>query len=264
VDKNHDGVDDAYVVYTSDGNGQLYGALLNKTSTGLVSWERCGADSTAGTSCAAAGTDVADGATFNSLLSGDHEAPAPVKQGDKYYLMYSGTSGWVPNGGTYAVADSFLGPYTVKGTPAVGLESGSIFISQSSNIAPIDEKKGQYLYIGDQWFNPNHGFVIGDSSYVIQPATIKDGTLTIDRADDWRARIERPGRGTRTGSAQRAHATARAPIRGPRRALAGLSEPRARRASRAALPDRQARWWCAPRRPHGGARRARRRVRRGP
>jgi hypothetical protein len=82
--------------------------------------------------------------------------------------------------------NNFLGPYSLKGTPAVGLESTSIFISQSSNIAPIDEKKGQYLYIGDQWFNPNHGFVIGNSSYVIQPVTISDGTLTIKRADNWR------------------------------------------------------------------------------
>lgn len=185
VDKNHDGVDDAYVVYTSDGNGQLYGALLNKTYTGLASWDKCGADSTTGVSCASAGVDVSLGATFNSLQAGQHEAPAPVKVADKYYLMYSGTSGWVPNGGTYAVADNFLGPYSLKGAPAVGLESASNFISQSSNIAPIDEGKGQYLYIGDQWFNPNHGFVIGNSSYVIQPVTISDGTLTIKRADNW-------------------------------------------------------------------------------
>jgi len=185
VDANHDGVDDAYVVYTSDGNGQLYGALLNKTYTGLASWDKCGANSTTGVSCASAGVDVSLGATFNSLQAGQHEAPAPVKVGDKYYLMYSGTSGWVPNGGTYAVADNFLGPYSLKGTPAVGLESASNFISQSSNIAPIDERKGQYLYIGDQWFNPNHGFVIGNSSYVIQPVTISDGTLTIKRADNW-------------------------------------------------------------------------------
>jgi hypothetical protein len=191
VDKNDDGADDAYVVYTSDGNGQLYAALLNKTYTGLASWEKCGPDSTAARSCATAGTDVSAGATFNSLRAGQHEAPAPVKMGDTYYLMYSGTSGWVPNGGTYAVADSFLGPYTVKGTPAVGLESSSIFISQSSNIAPIDERKGKYLYIGDQWFNPNHGYVIGNSSYVIQPVTIKDVTLTINRADNWQLK---PGR----------------------------------------------------------------------
>jgi len=185
VDANHDAADDAYVVYTSDGNGQLYGALMNKSYTGLASWDKCGANSTTGVSCASAGVDVSLGATFNSLQAGQHEAPAPVKVGDKYYLMYSGTSGWVPNGGTYAVADNFLGPYTLKGTPAVGLESASIFISQSSNIAPIDESKGQYLYIGDQWFNPNHGFVIGNSSYVIQPVTISDGTMTIKRADNW-------------------------------------------------------------------------------
>ena len=186
VDANHDGVDDAYAIYTSDGNGQLYAALLNKTYTGLASWDECGADSDAETSCASEGTDVSSGATFNSLMSGQHEAPAPVKSGGKYYLMYSGTSGWVPNGGTYAVANNVLGPYTVVGNPAAGPENESIFISQSSNIAPVDESKGHYLYIGDQWFNPNHGYVIGNSSYVVQPVTIKDGTMTINRADQWR------------------------------------------------------------------------------
>ncbi len=192
VDANKDGVDDAYVVYTSDGNGQLYAALLNSTYTGLASWDKCGADSTAGTSCAVAGTDVSGGATFASLMSGQHEAPAPVKRGDTYYLMYSGTSGWVPNGGTYATSDNFLGPYTVKGNPAQGLESKSIFISQSSNIAPLNEKKGEYLYIGDQWFNPNHGYTIADSRYVIQPVTIKDGTMTIQRTDNWQPVATKP------------------------------------------------------------------------
>ena len=185
VDKNDDGADDAYVVYTSDGNGKLYGALLNKTYTGLASWDACGMDTGAGVSCAQAGTDIAADATFNTLQNGQKEAPAPVKVGGKYYLMYSGTSGWVPNGGAYAVADNFLGPYTIKGNPASGLESESIFISQSSNIGLVDAGRGHYLYIGDQWFNPNHGFALANSRYVIQPVEFADGTMTIHRAHNW-------------------------------------------------------------------------------
>lgn len=36
VDKNNDGADDAYVIYSSEMNAKLYVSLLNKDYTGLA------------------------------------------------------------------------------------------------------------------------------------------------------------------------------------------------------------------------------------
>lgn len=79
VDKNNDGADDAYVIYSSEMNAKLYVSLLNKDYTGL-----------------AAEADQADATEFAARIVSDdsREAPAVFKYNGYYYLLTSGTDGW--------------------------------------------------------------------------------------------------------------------------------------------------------------------------
>ena len=68
----------------------------------------------------------------------------------KHYILSSGMTGYVPNPSEVAVADDFLGPYTVQGDPHVDDESSASFNSQISGVFKI-EGKDQYIAIADRW-----------------------------------------------------------------------------------------------------------------
>ena len=84
----------AYVIYSSDGNANMYIAKLNDEYTDLEG----------------------DEYTVN-FVGASREAPAVFKRDGKYYMITSGCTGWAPNAAQYAVADSMLGEWTVKGNP---------------------------------------------------------------------------------------------------------------------------------------------------
>jgi beta-xylosidase len=82
-----------------------------------------------------------------------NEAPALFKRAGKYYLFASGTSGWNPNPGRSAMADSLWGPWTVLGNPCRGTESenATTFESQSTYVLPVPGRPGEFIYMGDRW-----------------------------------------------------------------------------------------------------------------
>jgi beta-xylosidase len=82
-----------------------------------------------------------------------NEAPALFKRAGKYYLFASGTSGWNPNPGRSAMADSIWGPWTVLGNPCRGteFENATTFESQSTYVLPVPGRPGEFIYMGDRW-----------------------------------------------------------------------------------------------------------------
>ena len=82
-----------------------------------------------------------------------NEAPALFKRAGKYYLFASGTSGWFPNPGRSAMADSIWGPWTVLGNPCRGTEpeNAITFESQSTFVLPVPGRPGEFIYMGDRW-----------------------------------------------------------------------------------------------------------------
>ncbi|WEV52875.1 immunoglobulin-like domain-containing protein [Bifidobacterium sp. ESL0704] len=182
-DLNHDGADDAYLIYSSNENRDLTISLLDKTYTKLakpVAQQQ-------------KGTDVAAGDTYNIAATNSKESPAPFKWNGKYYIIYSETTGWAPNENKYTVSsgDNILGPYHEAGTPFIdgsGYEQShtNSFYTQSSSVIPYDESKGIFLYWGDRWFNPDTGADISQSRYVMTPMRMVNGKVQVLPAADWK------------------------------------------------------------------------------
>ncbi len=110
------------------------------------------------------------------ILENQHrEAPALFKQNGKYFLITSLCSGWDPNPATYAVANSMMGTWTQKENPCVGSGAETTFNSQSTFVLPIDEKKGQYIFMADKW----NKFDLQKSDYLWLPLNITNGQIEI-------------------------------------------------------------------------------------
>lgn len=154
VDANGDGVDDAYIIYSSENNATMYISRLNADYTGL--------DKVQG--------EAVEGTDFSRNFAGaSREAPAMFQYNGKYYLITSGCTGWNPNPAKYAMADSPLGPWTDMGDPCVGEGASTTFGTQSTCVIPVDPETGKYIYMGDRWYNPDNGKDVGDSRYVWLP-----------------------------------------------------------------------------------------------
>ena len=81
----------------------------------------------------------------------------------KHYILSSGMTGYVPNPSESAVADDFLGPYTVQGDPHVDDASSASFNSQISGVFRI-EGTDRFVAIADRWVP---GYVMTRERYEI-------------------------------------------------------------------------------------------------
>lgn len=70
--------------------------------------------------------------------------------GGKHYLLTSGMTGYVPNPSEVAVADDWMGPYTVLGDPYVDDKSSASFNSQASCAFPV-AGAGRIIVMADRW-----------------------------------------------------------------------------------------------------------------
>lgn len=70
--------------------------------------------------------------------------------GGKHYLLTSGMTGYVPNPSEVAVADNWMGPFTVLGDPHVDDESSASFNSQASCAFAV-EGTDQIVVMADRW-----------------------------------------------------------------------------------------------------------------
>ena len=174
--KDDDGT--AYVIYSSDGNANMYIAKLNDSYTNIAKTNDEGA--------------IRDVDFSVNFIGSSREAPAMFKYKDKYYLITSGCSGWSPNAAQYAVADTPLGPWKVMGDPCTDEDADTTYFTQSTCVIPVDAEKGQYIYMGDRWYNPEisvgpgAGGSLRDSRYVWLPIEFTgDEEIVLRKYSNW-------------------------------------------------------------------------------
>ena len=78
------------------------------------------------------------------------EAPTYFRHNGKHYLMTSGMIGYVPNPSEIAVADDYMGPFTILGNPHVNDASSASFNSQPSCAFRI-EGTDRIVIMADRW-----------------------------------------------------------------------------------------------------------------
>ena len=166
VDKNNDGADDAYVIYSSEMNAKLYVSLLNKDYTGL-----------------AAEADRADDTQFAARIVTDNsrEAPAMFKYGGYYYLITSGTDGWNSTAHIYYRSKNVLSGWEKIGNPAKN-DTGKMFNTQVTYVLPVDAENGKFIYMADRWNGSN----LTDSRTIWLPIKMNtDSTLSVLGEKNW-------------------------------------------------------------------------------
>nr|WP_300833237.1 family 43 glycosylhydrolase [uncultured Acetatifactor sp.] len=108
------------------------------------------------------------------LWQGEYrEAPAVVKIGGKYYMLSSFCTGWAPNQGKYAVADSMEGRWSRL--REIGDET-----TYRSQPAFVLHEDGKVLYYGDRW-NAEDYFASG---YVVYPLHVEGDGLVMEYVEE--------------------------------------------------------------------------------
>ncbi|MBL3655344.1 family 43 glycosylhydrolase [Fulvivirga sp. 2943] len=113
--------------------------------------------------------------------AGHNEAPAIFKQGEMYYLITSGCTGWDPNAARSFKSSSIWGPWEYLGNPAQGEHADLTFYSQSTYILPVQGKKNAFIYMGDRW-RPKDPI---DGRYIWLPVLMENGKPVIKWFDEW-------------------------------------------------------------------------------
>lgn len=170
--KDDDGT--GYVIYSSDGNQNMYIAKLNDSYTNIAQPDNAQAEQ-------GVGKDY----TVN-FIGSSREAPAMFEYKNKYYLVTSGCTGWAPNQAKYAVADHPMGPWREVGDPCAGNEEASTtYRTQPTCVFEVGD--GQYIYMGDRWSNPDTGNELKNSRYVWLPVEFTaDGGIALRRHSNWK------------------------------------------------------------------------------
>ncbi len=115
------------------------------------------------------------------------EAPALVWHDGKYYLIGSGSSGWLPNAARSYHTNAVLGEYNNLGNPVKGINPHNglgpekTFGGQISYIIKVEGKKDAYIAMFDVWKpeDPINGL------YIWLPLTIKNNKPEIVWQDSW-------------------------------------------------------------------------------
>lgn len=146
--------DKAYHIYTSEENSTLHFAELTDDYLGYTG-------------------------RYKRFFPGRfHEAPIVFKDKNNYYLIASGCTGWAPNAGRSAFANSIFGEWTEMENPFMGKDADTSFKSQG---ACFFREGTNLIYIGDRW-NPNNPV---DARYIWLPITIEKNQPVIKWLDQW-------------------------------------------------------------------------------
>ena len=149
----------AYHIYSSEENQTLYISRLTEDYLNPV-----------------------EGAFTRNFIDQAREAPAVFKRDGKYYIISSGCTGWDPNHAQYAVADSMMGTWTVKGDPCTGQNAEITFYGQSTHVLPLAGKSNAYIAMFDKWNKTD----LIDSRYIWLPIKFKDNDeIEIAWQDSW-------------------------------------------------------------------------------
>lgn len=177
----------AYVVYSSEENATTIIHKLNDEYTGLSGDLEDISQNTP--------ANFTEGVDYVRVFAGQYrEAPAMFKDGDTYYLITSGQSGWNPNPCQYSyVEGDIFGEWAPNKKFAVndipyGTQQETTFRSQSTFVLPVRDADGnvipgKFVYMGDRWFREN----LQDSRYIWLPLNFNGETheITMEWQDEW-------------------------------------------------------------------------------
>ncbi len=131
------------------------------------------------------------GASIRMAVDDSTEAPAICRQGDWYYLIGSGCTGWRPNKARLYRAKTLAGPWERLGNPcrgvnpASGLGADITWGAQSTFLLPVAGRPGEVIALFDIWHPQNHE----ESRYVWLPVTFEADRLWIDWRAAWRPQV---------------------------------------------------------------------------
>ena len=177
----------AYVVYSSEENATTIIHKLNDEYTGLSGDLEDISQNTP--------ANFTEGVDYVRVFAGQYrEAPAMFKDGDTYYLITSGQSGWNPNPCRYSYVEGDIfgerapnKKFAVNDIP-YGTQQETTFRSQSTFILPVRDEDGnkvpgKFVYMGDRWFREN----LQDSRYIWLPLNFNGETheITMEWKDEW-------------------------------------------------------------------------------
>ena len=117
------------------------------------------------------------------FVNRSREAPAIFKHEGRYYCITSGCTGWDANPAEYAVSESVMGPWKVRGNPCIGApeEIATTFHSQSTFVLPVQGRPGAFIFMADRWKREN----LNDSRYVWLPLEVKGPSIAIRWHEEW-------------------------------------------------------------------------------
>lgn len=90
------------------------------------------------------------------------EGVTHFERNGKHYLFTSGMTGYMPNPSETAVADDWMGPFTIQGNPHVNDASSASFNSQISSVFQHPKREDLYIAVADRWCP---GFVVTAEIY---------------------------------------------------------------------------------------------------
>lgn len=176
----------AYVIFSSEENATTVIQKLDETYTDI--------------------SGTTPNKDYKRIFIGEfREAPTMFKQGNDYYMITSGQSGWNPNPCKYHVStNGILGDWETKGFFCIddinlndevvtNPASGTTYRSQSTFILPMRDAEGEvvdgkFIYLGDRWFREN----LQDSRYIWLPIDLdtENRTLSMKWMDSWTLETE--------------------------------------------------------------------------
>lgn len=101
------------------------------------------------------------------------EAPAIVREGDTYFMMFSACSGWDPNQASFSWSKSLTSGWSSR----TNIGNSVAYDTQAASILTIKGSEGtSYVYVGDRWQDPG----LAESKTILFPISFKNNTITFN------------------------------------------------------------------------------------
>lgn len=99
------------------------------------------------------------------------EAPAVVRHGDTYFMLFSACSGWDPNQASYSWSKSLTSGWSQR----INIGNDIAFDTQAASILTVKGTDDtSYIYVGDRWQDPD----LPESKTIMLPMAFNDTTVT--------------------------------------------------------------------------------------
>ncbi len=116
------------------------------------------------------------------LIDRQCEAATILREGDCYFGLFSGCTGWAPNPGRIAYSFDMLGEWNYPGMNfAVDANRSTTYRSQSACVIKLENKEKAFIYVGDRW-NPKD---VEHSTQIWLPISLRSGYPTVRWYDEW-------------------------------------------------------------------------------